>query len=222
MQNPRPDDRHAPIAGVLLMLATLLSVVAMAHHPHVTAPDITQAIQQLKDMAELAAWVHGSLIGLMLLSFWCLTEYSLRRGVEKPLVRAGLVFYGAGVVAMIGAATVSGWLTGRVATLVPNPGDTDLHVMAMLINFSGAMNRTLADLGAVAMSAGILAWSLGLLRDRGWTRAVGALGVPVGLAPAVLLISGGMHLDVGGMTAVVVIQGIWNMALGVLLVARRA
>jgi hypothetical protein len=215
------SDHHARLAGIGLIAATLLSVLAMAHHPTLTAPDITTALQQLKELADLSAWVHGILIGLMLLIFWCLTEYSLRRGVEKPLVRAGLIFYGAGVVAMIGAATVSGWLTARVGTLVPNPGDQDLHLLAILINFSGSMNHVLANLGAVAMSAGILAWSVGLLHDQGWARAVGALGVLAGLAPALLLITGSMHLDVHGMMLVVLIQGIWNITLGVLLFQRR-
>jgi hypothetical protein len=210
---------QARVAGITLIAATLLSVLAMAHHPTLTAPDITQALQQLKELADLSAWVHGTLIGLMLLIYWCLTEYSLQRGVGKPLVRAGLIFYGAGVVAMIGAATVSGWLTARVGGLVPNPGEQDLHLLAILINFSGSMNRVLANLGAVAMSAGILAWSIGLLHDKGWTRAVGGLGVLAGLAPALLLISGGMHLDVHGMMLVVLIQGIWNLAVGALLVA---
>jgi hypothetical protein len=207
------------VAGILLIAATLLSVLAMAHHPTLTAPDITAALQQLKELADLSAWVHGILIGLMLLIYWCLTEYSLRRGVGKPLVRAGLIFYGAGVVAMIGAATVSGWLTARVGGLVPNPGEQDLHLLAILINFSGSMNRILANLGAVAMSAGILAWSIGLLHDRGWTRAVGGLGLLAGLAPAVLLITGGMRLDVHGMLRVVLIQGAWNVAIGMLLAA---
>ena len=215
------SDQHARIAGTMLIAATLLSVLAMAHHPTLTAPDITTALQQLKQLADLSAWVHGILIGLMLLIFWCLTEYSLRRGVEKPLVRGGLIFYGAGVVAMIGAATVSGWLTARVGTLVPNPGDQDLHLLAILINFSGSMNRVMANLGAVGMSAGILAWSIGLLHERGWTRGAGILGIVAGLTPALLLITGGMHLDVHGMMLVVLIQGIWNVALGILLILRR-
>ncbi|HEY3644199.1 MAG TPA: hypothetical protein VGM16_02575 [Gammaproteobacteria bacterium] len=216
-----PQDHHAGIAGVTLIAATLLSVLAMAHHPTLTAPDITQALQQLKDLANLSAWVHGILIALMLLIYWCLTEYSLRRGVGKPLVRAGLIFYGAGVVAMIGAAVVSGWLTARIGNLLPNPGDQDLHLLAILINFSGAMNRVLANLGAVAMSAGILAWSIGLLHDQGWTRAVGLIGVLAGAAPALLLITGGMHLDVHGMLLVVLVQGVWNIAVGILLIQRR-
>jgi len=215
------SDHHARLAGIGLIVATLLSVLAMAHHPTVTAPDITTAIQQLKDLADLSGWVHGILIGLMLLVFWCFTEYSLRRGVEKPLVRGGLIFYGAGVVAMIGAATVSGWLTTRAGGLVPNPTEADLRVLAMFINFSGSMNRVLADVGAVAMSAGILAWSVGLMHDKGWNRGVGILGLVAGLAPALLLITGGMHLDVHGMMHVVVLQGAWNVALGVLLYQQR-
>lgn len=209
------SGQHARVAGITLIVATLLSVVAMAHHPTLTTPDIGQALQQLKDLANLSGWVHGVLIALMLLIYWCLTEYSLHCGVGKPLVRAGLVFYGAGMAAMIGAAVVSGWLMERVPYLLPNSGDADLHTLAMFINFSGGMNRALANLGAVAMSAGILAWSLGLLHDGGWTRAVGALGMLAGLAPALLLISGSMRLDVHGMMLVVLIQGAWNIAVGI-------
>lgn len=215
------SDHHARAAGIGLITASLLSVLAMAHHPTVTTPDITQALQQLKDLAGLSGWVHGILIALMLLIFWCLTEYSLRRGVEKPLIRAGLIFYGAGMVSMIGAATVSGWLTARVGALVPAPNDQDLHLLAILINFSFSMNQVLANLGAVAMSAGILAWSLGLMHDKGWNSGVGALGILVGIAPALALMVGGMHLDVHHMLMVVVLQGAWYIALGVLLVMKR-
>jgi hypothetical protein len=218
MQTP---DHHARVAGIGLIIASLLSVLAMAHHPTVTAPDITQALQQLKDLAALSGWVHGILIALMLFIFWCLTEYSLRRGVEKPLTRAGLIFYGAGMVSMIGAAIVSGWLTARVGALVPAPDGQDLHLLAILINFSFSMNQVLANLGAVAMSAGILAWSVGLMHDKGWNRGTGALGILVGIAPALALIGGGMHLDVHHMLVVVVLQGVWYIALGVLLVTKR-
>jgi len=215
------SDHHARLAGIVLTVASLLSVLAMAHHPTLTAPDIAQALQQLKDLAQLSGWVHGILIGLMLLVFWCLTEYSLRRGFEKPMVRAGLIFYGAGVVAMTGAAAVSGWLTPQVGMLVPTPNDQDLHLLAILINFSYSMNQVMANLGAVAMSAGILAWSVGLMHDKGWTRWVGILGIVAGLAPALSLISGSMHLDVHHMMAVVVLQGAWNIGIGALLMANR-
>jgi hypothetical protein len=219
MQNPSlPNAQTTRATGIVLIIATLLSVVAMAHHPAVTAPDITQAIQQLRELADLSTWVHGILIALMLVIYWCLTEFSLRRGVERPLVRAGLVFYGAGVMAMIGAAAISGFITARIPDLAPQVSDPDLHVAAQLINLCGLLNRTLANIGAVAMSAGILAWSIGLLHSAGWPRLVGGLGVLVGLAPALMLIFGGLHLNVHGMMMVVMVQGLWGVGIGVLMI----
>lgn len=213
-----PSGRTARGTGILLIVATLFSVFAMAHHPAVTAPDLAQAIQQLKDMADLSAWVHGILIALMLVSFYAFTEFSLRRGIQRPLVRAGLVAYGAGVVAMIGAASISGFVTARVPMLAAHAGDTDLHVMAVLINLCGLLNRTMANIGALAMSAGIFAWSLNLVRERGFTRIVGAAGILIGLSPTAALIFGGLHLDVQGMMLVVALQAFWSIGVGVLLI----
>jgi hypothetical protein len=222
MQTPSLPSSHASrVAGIVLIVATAVSTLTMAHHPAVTAPDIGHAMQQLRTMADLSAWVHGILIALMLVIYWCLTEYSLRRGVERPLVRLGLVFYGAGVVAMIGAAVISGFVTARIPDLAPQLVDQDLHVAAQLINFSGVLNRAMADIGTVAMSAGILAWSIGLLHSAGWPRVVGGLGILVGAAPALLLIFGGLHLNVQGMMMVVVVQAIWNICIGVLLIQER-
>jgi hypothetical protein len=220
MQTSGPHSLATRITGSLLVAASLLSVVAMAHHPTVTTPDLTQAIQQLKDKAELSAWVHGILIALMLVSFYAFTEFSLQRGLQHPLVRAGLIAYGTGVVAMIGAASISGFVTAQVPMLAAQTGDTELHLMAMLINLCVLLNRTMANLGAVAMSVGIFAWSLNLLRDAGYARIVGVVGILIGLSPAVALISGGLHLDVHGMMLVVVLQAVWSAGVGALLMLR--
>jgi hypothetical protein len=165
--------------------------------------------------------VHGSLIALMLMGYWALTEFALQRGVERPLVRAGLVFYGAGVMAMIGAAAVAGFMTAKAPALAARSADTDLHLAALLINFTGLMNETMANLGMVAMSAGILAWSIGLLHSAGWPRAVGIIGVLVGVGPAVALIAGGLNLNVVGMMLVILGQAVWNVGIGVLLIRGR-
>ncbi|MFI4967334.1 MAG: hypothetical protein ACHQAU_01305 [Gammaproteobacteria bacterium] len=220
MQTPSPS-RSARTSGILLIAFTVLSILAMARHPSVASHDIHDAIAELSSKADLSAWVHGILIALLLAIYWCLTEFSLRRGVERPLVRAGLVFYGAGVVAMIGAAAISGFVTARVPSLAPPLGDQDLHITAQLINFSALLNGTLADIGAVAMSAGILAWSVGLLHSAGWARGVGVIGILAGLSPALALIMGGLHLDVQGMMLVILVQAVWNICIGTLLISER-
>jgi hypothetical protein len=222
MQTAAPNPSHAARAsGILLIVTTVLSIAAMSQHPSLTATTVAQAVEQLKALATQSAWVHGSLIALMLMSYWALTEFALRRGVERPLVRAGLIFYGAGVMAMIGAASVSGYMTAQVPNIAARAADPDLHLTALLINFCGLLNQTMANLGMVAMSAGILAWSIGLLHSAGWPRVVGGIGVLVGVGPAVALMAGGLHLNVVGMMLVILGQAVWNIGIGVLLIMRR-
>jgi len=207
--------------GALLIAATLLEVAVMAHHPSVKTPDLAQAIDQLRNTADLAAWVHGVLIALMLVGFYALTEFSLQRGLHRPFVRAGLIGYAVGVFAMIGAASISGFVTPHVAVLAPRAGETDLRVTGQLLTLCALLNRTMASLGAVAMSAGIAAWSLDLLRGPWLGRVVGLIGILIGSLPAAALISGLLHLNVHGMMLVIVLQAAWTVGVGVLLILER-
>lgn len=211
----------ARTGGILLTACTLSSILAMAHHPTVGAVGVADAIARLNDMADHAAWVHGILIALMLLIFHAYTEYALQRGIERPLVRLGLVSYGAGTVAMIGAAAISGWVSAKAAGLILTPNDQDLRTLALFINFSHVLNQTFANIGSLAMSGGILAWGIGLVHDRGWPRIVGGIGILAGVAPAVALVAGGLRLDVHGMMLVVLVQALFNLGIGALLVFRR-
>ncbi len=80
------------------------------------------------------------------------------------------------------------------------------------------LNQTFANLGAILMSLGIVFWSIDLLRTRPLPRLLGMFGLLIGIVPAIALVVGGLHLDVLGMTQVVVLQALWNVGIGVLLV----
>ena len=216
-----PTARSAQAAGALLIAASMFEIVAMAHHPSARAADAAQAIAQLRAMSALATWVHGVLIMLMLVGFFALTEFALRRGLVRPTIRAGLVAYAAGVVAMTGAAAVSGFVTPRVAMLSTGVSATDLRVTAQLLDLCMLFNQALARLGAVAMSVGITAWSVDLVRGTGAERALGVFGVAIGLGSAGALILGALQLDVHGMMLVLLLQVIWTTGVGVLLLRTR-
>jgi hypothetical protein len=209
--------RPARGAGVLLIAASVLEIATMAHHPSVHASDARAALARLQELAPLSAWVHGILIALMLLGFFALSEFALWRGLTRWRVRAGLTAYAIGVMAMTGAALVSGFIAPQLFSLFDDPSAVDPTLIRVPLRLCALMNRALADLGAVAMSAGIFAWSLDLLTGQRAERAVGGLGVAVGLGCAVALIAGVLHLDVHGMMLTVVLQGIWTIATGVLL-----
>jgi hypothetical protein len=89
-----------------------------------------------------------------------------------------------------------------------------------LLIYCRVLNRSCANAASVAMSAGIGCWSVALLRESGLWRLSGGLGCAVALIPAVGLLSGAMSLNVFGMSAVVVIQGVWYVAVAVLLLRR--
>jgi hypothetical protein len=211
----------ARTVGATLIGATLLEIAVMAHHPSVPTPNVAEAMEQLRAMAALSAWVHGLLITLMLVGYYGLTEFARRRGLYRLPVRAAIIAYTVGVFAMIGAASISGFVTPHAALLGASASLSDLRVSEQILALCGLLNRTLADLGAVAMSAGIVLWSLDLLRGAGLGRVVGVAGTLIGLAPAIALIFGMLQLDVHGMLLVVLLQAIWTCGVGTLLVLER-
>jgi hypothetical protein len=212
----------ARAAGVLLIGASILEIGAMAHHPSAHAHDMAALLVQLQELSAVSAWVHGVLIALMLTVFFALTEFAWQRGIRRPAIRAGLIAYAAGVVAMMGAALVDGFVTPRLATLSSGVSATDLQVTGQLLRLCMLLNQALAHLGAVAMSVGITAWSLDLVRGAGAERALGVFGVAIGLGSAGALILGALQLDVHGMMLVLVLQVIWTTGVGVLLLRTRS
>jgi hypothetical protein len=211
----------ARAAGALLIGGSILEIAAMAHHPSVHAHDLATVLVQLQALSAVSAWVHGVLIALVLTVFFALTEFAWQRGITRPAIKAGLIAYAAGVVAMMGAALVDGFVTPGVATLGTGVSATDLQVTAQLLRLCILFNQALAHLGAVAMSVGITAWSLDLVRGAGAERALGVFGVAIGLGCAAALIAGVVQLDVHGMMLVLVLQAAWTIGVGVLLLRMR-
>jgi hypothetical protein len=221
LQTDNSSHRRAVIAGAVLAAATVLEILAMAHHPSVHTADVAEAVRIISQLAPLGAWVHGTLQALLLIVAYGLSEFVLRRGIERPLIRAGAIAYAAGIIVMIGAAMVSGFIITGLMTLTPHTTPTDLQINTQLLVLCRVLNQSCANFGAVAMSAGIALWSLDLLRDAGAPRMIGVLGLLVGVSPALALMFGLMHLDVPGMTAVLVLQAVWNVAVGVGMIRSR-
>jgi hypothetical protein len=216
-----PTARSARAAGALLIGGSILEIAAMAHHPSVHAHDLATVLVQLQALSAVSAWVHGVLIALMLIVFFALTEFAWQRDITRPAIRAGLIAYAAGVVAMMGAALVDGFVTPRLATLAAGLGAADLSITAQLLHLCLLFNQALARLGAVAMSVGIAAWSVDLVRGARAERALGVFGVAIGLGSAGALILGALQLDVHGMMLVLLLQVIWTTGVGVLLLRTR-
>lgn len=221
MSNAEPraaaEVRHAHVAGALLIVTAILEVAAMAHHPVVHSREVAVIVAELERMSGLTGAVHGTLMALMLAGLYCLTQHCLQRGLRRPLVRAGLIGYATGILAMLGAATISGFVIVDMAPHLGHATPAEQQASMQLLALCHMLNRTLAEIGTVALSAGIVSWSVELLRDRGWGLLVGVLGCVTGLLPIVGLALGLLRLDVFGMSVVVLLQMCWSIGMGVLI-----
>ena len=181
-------------AGIALIAAAGLSMLAMSHHP-----------TSLRAGA-LIGIVHGAMIlfaGMMAFGF---THFARLRGLARPAVLAGLIAYGISIFANIGAALASGFVGPALAAHAPGAS----HEFFDLI---WAMNQALAKLGVVATGAAYLLWSLDLWRT---SKPAALLGLVAGGVPAALILSGtGMHLHVA--VLVYAAQVLWAALIGWLL-----
>jgi len=190
---PQAEARYGDrSAGIALIAAAATSMLAMAHHPTSFRAGATIGI------------VHGVMIlvvGAMLYGF---SHFSRRRGLERPAVLAGLVAYGIGAAAAIGAAVINGF----VAPALPGhgaPGHQDLFA------FAWAANQALAGMAVVAMGAAYALWSLDLLRTN---RLLAALGLLAGGVPAVLLVGGWIDMHLQAAILVYAAQVLWAALVG--------
>ena len=207
--NPSPAARSA---GVVMALASLLSVALMLHHPSVGSHSVSDVLGEIAEKSMTSRVVHGFLIALVGALIHTFVEFSRRLDLHRAPVRAALIAYAIGSCAMIGAALISGFLIPDLAAQFVHARPDDLGGVGPLLILCGLGNRTLANFAVIAMSVGILLWSWATIRSNRDNAWIGAIGLVAGAAPAVALLLGLYRLDVVGMTSVVVCQTLWNLA----------
>lgn len=216
-----PSASEARNAGIVLIATTLLAIVMMAHHPTAGSHDSADLARQVSDNAMLSRVVHGTLIALIATQLYVFMIFSERIGTPRGAARIGLFAYAIGAIAMTGAALISGFLVSDLAMHYADMPADHTAAFADLALFAMTGNQVLAKLGVLAMSAGILAWSIALFGDRE-NRWLAFVGFFASLAPAVALLIGAIRLNVGGMMSVVLCEAAWNIAAGIFLVRSKS
>jgi len=221
--NETPDGAstagEARLAGVLLVAATLLSILMMAHHPSASTHDPASLAADIAGSATLSRVVHGVLIAIIGVELYAFVVFSGRITPGRSAARAGFVAYAIGAGAMMGAALISGFIVSSLGVYYAGTADPAPFVDFARLCMTG--NQALAKLGVAAMSAAIVLWAVALLHDRARARWLAIVGFAAGLAPAIALFAGAIRLDVHGMLLVVIAQAIWNLAAGTELIRDR-
>jgi len=185
------------IAGGALIAGSLLSVLAMAHHPdHV-------------DPGGLVGIVHGAMIVLMSVIAFGFAHFALRRGLRRPAILAGLIAYFIGLVADLGAGTTNGFIVPALAARGADLSGHDVFLLAW------EANQALARLGVFATAAAFTFWSIDFLRRTGLeAKAIGGLGLLAGLVPAILLATGATDMHVAGAFMAYAAFAAWGAIVG--------
>ncbi len=213
------------IAGILLVVASLISVVGILHHP--TADGLQHEHEMFGDAAHatrfmhhLNALVHGTLV-VVIATFVLSTSYlASLMGSSRLCVRAGTITYVFGGLCMIVAATIDGFVYWGVVEELSDAGNDDFahaigHVLLDIL-------RVMALMGVLSMSLGILFWSVSMLRQTTPMRMTAAIGMVVAVIGMGGVASGNLEATHSGMIAFVAMQTLWNTAVAIRLIRSSA
>lgn len=193
------------IAGISLIFVGGLIVFIMMHHPsHFDAP-------------VLNAWVHGSMIGVILLATIGVTYWGICSPQSQLLRISGTLLFVLGSFLNVFAAAINGFIVPEMLERFGEDFSRDLH------GFAWAFNQTMARIAVVVHAIAMLVFSLQSSRSQspkieGTFRAVGGIA---GIVTVGILIVHRGSMDVHTALAIYSLEAIWIVTLGVFLVSAK-
>jgi hypothetical protein len=203
------------VAGIFLIVTSLVVIFAMAHHP--TGGESAHIVKT----GALSNVVHGTMIAAMVALLFGFTVLCARLGLKHSLVLLGLIAYGIGIVAHLGAALINGFVVVSMASRYIGAESAELQVLRQLMSLTWSLTQALAGLGAIAIAAAMTLWSVHLLRLNPLARIAGILGLALGIAPVAAYVGGVLQMNVTGAFIVYAAQGAWAFAIGAMLLTKR-
>jgi hypothetical protein len=206
--------KNPTLSGLLLIAGAVAGVLVMLSHP--TAHDLMTAADPGRRAAGNVA-VHSVALATLPMLFLGLSGLT-RRLLGCDLSLAALVLYGFGAVATVPAAVMSGFVATDLILDMHGAGAASRELSFALLRFAGLVNRGFFACAVVAVSLAILLWSAAILRGRRLSRGAGIVGVVVGAAIPIGLLSGQLGLDIHGVGIITGAQSVWYVWIGILLV----
>ena len=172
-------------------------------------------------------WVSGIAHGLALVSVLLLFlgACGLTRALAGPdrMAFSALVTFGFAAVAIMIAASVSGWIVPDTMQLMArdvttNGGNQSDWRIAIAALFQ--INQAMSRIYSVGAAAAITLWSVCCLHTRRLSQGMAIFGCIVSPLVALLIFVGHLRLDVHGMAAVLLTEVVWFV--GMALALRRA
>jgi hypothetical protein len=202
------------LGGIALIVGAVSGMITMSLHPVAGAHPITPA--QFEKLTALMIGVHALAIAGIPFSF--LGAFALTRRLDSPtrLAIAGLVIYSLGLIAVMIAPAISGFVGTEILRhiIARTPGSEQWRT---LMEYNFLINQAFAKIFVVSASTAIMLWSLLIVKSRALSAAIGIYGLLLGPAVIIALITGGLRLDVHGFGLIIFSQAIWFIVTGILL-----
>ena len=199
------------IAGIIFIGSGALMVMAMLHHPFITASEPAEIVAELWEKRHVDRGVHGAMIALLVLTGYAF--HYMTRGLGN-LARFGDRLYGLGVGGFIGAALVSGFALPELAEMYDGKSAENFKD---LLRLSFAFNQSLVKFATVMIGFALMFAAVDLIKQSGLGRWTGYIAGISGAAAAISIFTG-MSLGGRNMTLIViafvafyVLAGIWML-----------
>lgn len=186
-----------------MIAGAVLGLVTMAFHP------------SGGDQARLGVAVHALALFSIPLTFyggWALTR---RLSSAGALAELGLGFYGVSAIAAVLAATAGGLIGPDLLARAAGLEDQARAAADAVIRYNYSVNQSFARILVATSSTAIAVWSFEIARTRLMPRAIGVFGCAAAALILLALFWGGLRMDVHGFGAVILLQAIWLIIVGV-------
>jgi hypothetical protein len=210
--------RDNRLGGVALVAGAIAGMITMSLHP--TGQHGIMSQHEMHILALLTRSVHALAIAGLPLSFLGAMVLTQRLNSPNRLSLAALVIYGFAAVAIMIAASMSGFVAPAVISKLV-VGDPLIDTRRLFLEYNFQINQGFASVYVVASCVAIILWSSTILATRRLAASLGVYGILLGPAIVAGLFSGKLALDVHGMGLVTFTQSIWFIIAGILLLRSR-
>lgn len=202
------DERKSKIA---LIAGSLGGLLTMAIHP-ATSGSITPG--QAGHLVALSGFAHAISIVSVVILFLGACGLARCIATADRISFTAIVIYGFACVAIVLAATVSGFIVPNIIQHMVRDVPSAARQWQMVIYGIFQINQACARIYVVAASAAIILWSVSALRNGGFGRGAAVYGCIISALIIFGIGMGHLRLDVHGMTAVWLFQAIWFIVVG--------
>ncbi|WP_267226289.1 hypothetical protein [Dyella silvae] len=218
-----PAGGDVRLAGLAILTSAIVSVATVAMDRGASGKT-TQEI--LQSMVQIQAWhqnVHVVAMVCICGLMYGYTVLSQQLDLRRAPVLIGLITYALGSALMLVGTILDGFISTGIAADFVNGTPEAAQAARWMIHVVESVALTdIARVAWVLQSVAAIAWSVALLRDAGTRRAVGYIGLVAGGLPAVMVIGAGAHMDLSVVVGTLLLQAIWNVAAGVLMLRERS